>query len=48
MMAHESRDRIRTTDFLFTSMLLFVTEITKNALSLQITVLVELTLCNYV
>jgi len=29
-------------------MLLFVTEITKNALSLQITVLVELTLCNYV
>jgi len=40
---HENR--IRISDLLFASTLLFVTEITKNALSLRITVLVELRLC---
>ena len=35
----------RRSDLLFTSALLFVTEITKNAFSLQITVLVKLRLC---
>jgi len=38
-------NRIRISDLLFASTLLFVTEIMKNALSLRITVLVELRLC---
>jgi len=38
-------NRIRISDLRFTSTSLFVTEITKNALSLRITVLVELRLC---
>ena len=40
---HENR--IRISDLLVASTLLFVTEITKNALSSRITVLVELRLC---
>jgi len=40
---HENR--IRISDLLFASTLLFVTEITKNALSLRIAVLFELRLC---
>jgi len=44
-MCHENRVRIRTSDLLFASTELFVTEITKNALSSRITVQVELRLC---
>jgi len=42
---YRHENRIRISDLLFASTLLFVTEITKNALSLRITVLVELRLC---
>jgi len=42
---HDSRARFRTSDLFFASTLLFVTEITKNAIRSQITVLVKLRLC---
>ena len=42
---YHHENRIRISDLLFAPTLLFVTEITKNALGLRITVLVELGLC---